>query len=208
MNMRNLVAWAATAAVIFAGGLALYLARGALAPRLASLPDFGSREVPIEDVPVEDVAPAFAEPTAEEPSGPRLTYEEIEAALAPLPARVLELIADGRRELPEYRAMSSRDETKAARGRRFFQTWGRTWSNRLAVLENDTPPLTECEVHAALEPACGMLAEAYGILRIVPGATKVADAQERLDQAQLVVETFLNPPEEEEEDAETGNGVE
>ncbi len=193
----QLLGWGVTAAVILAGGLALYLARPALAPRLAALPDLASRPAPEEPPPVAEAPVEAAEPEEEEPSGPQLTYEQIEEMLAPLPARVLELIAEGREELLDFSGISSSDEAVAGRSRRFFRNWARTWNNRIAALEKNTPPREECEIHAALEPTCDMLAEAYAVLRTLPAVTEIEQGTEILDQGQQIVEDFLNPPEEE-----------
>lgn len=192
----SLLAWGATVALILVGGLALYLARSALEPRLDALPDLAgpaaAEEPPVAAAP----APAEDEPE-EEPSGPQLTYEQIEEMLAPLPARVLELVAQGREELPDFRDISSTDEAAASRSHRFFRTWAATWNNRIAALEKDTPPGAECEIHAALEPTCAMLAEAYAVLRTLPEITEIDQGTEILDRGGQIVEDFLNPPEEE-----------
>ena len=201
-SSARLLAWGASAAVIVAGGLALYLASGALEPWLAALPDPGA---PPPEPVIEATPPPEPEPEPEEPPGPKLTYEEIEAMLETLPARVLELVAAGRRELPEYREMESSDEAQASRGQRFFRNWGTTWSNRVGALEKETPPREECAVHAALEPACALLAEVYELLRTIPAVSRIEEGQQVLDEAQKRVEDFLNPPPEEEE-GETGEG--
>jgi hypothetical protein len=196
----GLLTWGTTAAVIAAGALALYLVRGALLPRLEMLPDLAGRAAPEPPPPVETPV-AAPEPEPEEPPPPRLTYEQIETMLAPLPGRVLELIAEGREDLKakEYRDMDSEDEVVASRSRRFFQTWGRTWLNRLGQLEKATPPWEDCRIHAALEPTCALLVRVYDLLRELPSVTATEDGTAILDSGEQVVEEFLNPPPPEEE---------
>lgn len=195
----GLLTWGTTAAVILGGAVALYAVRGALLPRIDALPDLAGRKAPALPPPV-DEPPAAPEPEPEEPAGPQFTYEQIETMLATLPARVLELIAEGREDLAskEFADIDSEDEVKASRSRRFFQNWGRTWGNRLGQLEKETPPWEECRIHAALEPACAMLVRVYDLLRELPSVTSIEDGMTILESGEKVVQDFLSPPEEEE----------
>lgn len=202
-----LLTWGMTAAVVVAGALALYAVRDALLPRLAFIPDLGNLNPPEPPPVVETPVEPEPEPEPEEPAGPQWTYEQIEAMLAPLPARVLELVAEGREDLEsnEFKDLGSEDANLASRSRRFFQNWGRTWLNRLGQLEKDTPPWEECRLHAALEPACALLFEVYDLLREVPLVTSIEDGTTILASGEQMVEDFLNPPEAEEE-GEDGDG--
>lgn len=201
----GLLSWGTTAVVILAGALALYAVSGNLLPWIEALPDLAG-EPPPPPPPVAAPVETAPEPEPEEPAGPQLTYEEIETLLAPLPARVLELIAEGREDMKakEYADIDSEDELNAGRSRRFFQNWGRTWVNRLGQLEKATPPWEECRIHAALEPTCAMLARVYDLLRELPSVTSIEDGTTILDSGQKVVEDFLNPPEEVEDEEAVG----
>ena len=204
-SSNRLFIWLSIPAVMLLGAVAFLLARPALAPRLEAFPDLAKLTAPppppvVEEAPVE----ATPEPEPEEPQRVPLTYEQIETMLAPLPEQVLTLIEDGRQEIrdKQYKSLGSSDRAQASRSQRFFQIWGRTWNNRLDRLVEVTPPMEDCRIHAALEPACVLLEDVYGLLREVPGIATVKDGRTIIDSAQQLVEDFLNPPEVEEEDEE------
>jgi len=189
-----------TVALIVVSGFALYLTRGALAPvieRVTPVVARGSEQetAAAEPEPVAE-PPAPVEEAEEEPSGPKLTYEEIETMLVPLPERLLALIGEGRSELPEFSALSSSDDFQARRIRSQWQNWGRIWRNRVGVVEGEMPPVEECRIHAGLEPTCAMLREAAGILRELPSAERIDEAREHLDRATAVIEDYLQALEE------------
>ncbi|MCP4658812.1 MAG: hypothetical protein GY856_25655 [bacterium] len=195
-----------TVALIGVSGFALYLTRATLAPVLDRVAPVLARAAEEEPVAEPEEPEAIAEPTQEEPSGPQLTYEEIETMLIPLPERLSALIGEGRSELPEFSELSSSDEFQARRIRSRWQNWGRIWGNRVGVVEGEMPPAEECRIHASLEPTCTMLEEAVEILRALPSAERIDEAREHLDRAAAVIEDFLRAAEEAaaEEAAELG----
>lgn len=187
-----------TVALIGVTGLAFFLTRATLAPILDRAVPVLARGIDPEPVAEPEAAPpeATAEEIEEEPSGPQLTYEEIETMLIPLPERLLALIGEGRGELPEYRELSSSDDFQARKFRNRWQSWGMIWGNRVKLIEDDMPPAEECRIHASLKPTCMMLEEAARILRTVPSAERIDEAQDHLDRAAAVIEDFLRAAEE------------
>ena len=202
--MRHVFGWLGSLTVILVVALGLYLARGALLPRLDALPDL--KPPPVEAPP--PPPPVEAAPVAVEPEPEPLTFTEMETMLAPLPRDVLDLVAAAREELQDFGDLGAADKVKAERAQRFFLNWIRTWFNRLDQLEARTPPYEDCQIHAALEPGCAMLTRAYKTLRAVAASENLEVANARLDRAAEMVDLYLNPPPPEEEDGEEEGGDE
>ncbi len=179
-------AWGLTLAAILAGGLALYAARSAMGSALDRwLPE---RQRPEEEAPYEVLA-ALPEPEGDtvEPAELEWSFVDIEANLRPLPDSTASLIAEGRRELPQFTGLDSTDETRALLIRNRWRMWGRIWSNRVEQIRRPMPPPEACDVHAALEPTCRSIRESLAILDRIPGATNIEDARELLEQASEVL---------------------
>lgn len=199
-------AWVATAALVLVAGGTLYAARAPVGAALDRwLPALGGAPDESEEAPPEPL-PETA-PPAEEETGPRWTYVDVEAALAPLPENTLTLIAEGRGELGQFTGLTSKDETRALLIRNRWRLWGRIWHNRVAQIRKALPPLPECLIHAALEPTCRALDDSLTHLDRVPSADSVEAAEAHFAAAFQVVDELLNPPQEELEDGgPTGGG--
>ena len=167
-------------------------------------------------------APAPVEPTqtstvsdparVEEPREPAWTLLDVEGAVNSMPAQIEQLLDEGRSELPEFRALASRDETRSARAQERWGAWARIWRNRVGRLGGQLPPPAACAVHAAMDPACRTLRSILAQLEGVADADQLDQAQERLEETAVALDLFVNPPEPEgdgepEEDGESADGV-
>ncbi len=183
-------AWGLTAAGVVAAGLLFWAARGAIAPALDRW------------LPATEAAPA-AEPPAtvetepaepQEPAGPVWTFADLEAALEPLPGLTERLIAEGRAELPEFADLDSTDPVRARQVESRWQSWGRIWRNRIAVIRRQMPPVEDCRGHAAIAPTCNALGRSFAVLVQVPASGRIEDARKLLDRASAVLEALRPEP--------------
>ena len=94
-----------------------------------------------------------------EPKVPSWSLLQVSEAIQTAADQSTRLIAEGRSEIPEFKALSSSDTVRADRARRQWQAWTRIWRNRVAVVAKILPPTGDCAVHAAMEPACAALRE-------------------------------------------------
>ncbi len=198
---KTLLAWGASAVLVLAGGGALYVVRGALASGVDGLMGGTEAEAPPPVAP-----PVASPPPPVVPERPRLTYVEIEARLESLPEKTLALIGEGLAELPEFQGLDSSDPQVVRRIRARWQPWGTIWRNRTGVLKKRLPDTEDCDLHADLAPTCAMLVRVLVLLDRVPEAANLEEANAMLEEARTEVDTFLNPPEEEEEGGEGEEG--
>ncbi len=188
--------WGLTLTVILVGGLTLYAARSAMGAALDRwLPE---RQEPPEETSVE--APLVVpepERDAPRPTEPEWAFVDIEVAIRPLPGSAESLIAEGRRELPQFAGLASSNETRALLIRNRWRMWGRIWSNRVEQIRRPMPPPGACAVHAALQPTCRALGDCLDILDRIPVAASIEDARALLDRAAGVLDELRAPPEDE-----------
>ncbi|MEM1180140.1 MAG: hypothetical protein AAGM22_17495 [Acidobacteriota bacterium] len=165
-------------------------------------------DVPRAPEPPPEIAVAAPVPASpervEEPREPAWTLADVEGAVSALGPQIQNLIDAGRTELPEFKALDSRDATRAARARERFTAWARIWRNRVGQLTGQLPPPEACGVHAAMDPACFQLREILGELHDVADAETLDVAEARLEGAATGLDLFLNPPEPEPEPEEDG----
>lgn len=183
---RRLPAWAAvvlTGALIVTSGLLFYLGRSDLAAAIASL---SVSPPPSAAAPsLAEVALIPAEPAP--PEAPKLTALEVEAKLAPLPAELRALIAEGRGELPEFAERGSKDPTEARIMEARWQAWGRTWRNRLRVIYQKLPSRADCERHPTLGASCHEVKVAFGLLESAADQPSIEAAGLCLDDGEAAL---------------------
>lgn len=183
-------AWAVTAVVVLAGGATLHAARSVIGPALDRwLPrlERAPAEEPLE-APVELAEPAPA--VDPQPSEPEWTFVDIEASVLPLPGRIDTLIAEGLDEMPQFKDLDSKDETRALVIGNRWRLWGRVWHNRVNQIRQPMPPADACDIHAALEPTCRAVRESLAQLDQVSAAGSAGEARKRLEAAAEILEAL------------------
>ncbi|MEM1201902.1 MAG: hypothetical protein AAGN66_01585 [Acidobacteriota bacterium] len=208
---------AGTVALVTLVGLVFFASRvslsAALDRGLGGAPDPLAEERgadPLGDGPATAVAaePPPA-PKVAEPEAPAWTLLDVEAAVKQVGGDLEILVADGRSEVPEFRDMDSGKGTRAEVMRNRWTSWGTIWRNRVGVARGQMPPMDDCAIHAAMEPACATLFGILDSLEEVPAAETTEGASEQLDAVAERVELFLRPPPEpEEEEGEGDDGAE
>ena len=172
----------------------------------AGLADDASDEPAVaEQTPTPSVA---EEARVEEPREPAWTLLDVEGAVSSMPPKIEQLIEEGRSELPEFRALASRDATRSARAQERWTAWARIWRNRVGRLGSQLPPPAACAVHAAMDPACQALRSILAQLESVADTDQLDQAQEQLEETAVALDLFLNPPEPEPEELESEEDAE
>ena len=129
------------------------------------------------------------------PKAPTWSLVEVGDAVHGAIPKLQTLIAEGRSEVPSFKAMDSNRPQKAERAKRRWGAWGQIWKNRVAVVEATLPPPEACRVHAAMEPACRTIREATTTLGSVPDDPDLKIAMERFEDTEQILDLLLNPPE-------------
>ncbi|MCG8462033.1 MAG: hypothetical protein MI919_37595 [Holophagales bacterium] len=145
-------------------------------------------------------------PRVVEPERPSWTLVEVSESLEQAGDAISILIEQGRGELGELEDPATASEARIERTRRIWTNWGRTWSNRVEVIGATLPPAEACAVHAAMKPACTTLRQVLATLDAVPATPSIESATGGLDEAATALDLLLDPPVEEPEEGDEGDG--
>lgn len=204
--------WGLTAALILLFGGLFWLAADPFEDAMARVAPVTAAEpetAPSPSGPPRATADPVPTERVEAPQAPAWTLLDVEGAVGAMAPQIAALIEEGRGELPEFKALSSRDATRSARARERFSAWARIWQNRVGRLVGQMPPPEACGVHAAMGPACRSLRVILDELDAVAAADQLDDARAQLETAAQSLELFLNPPEPEPEtEPEEGDSAE
>lgn len=137
------------------------------------------------------------------PQPPSWSLIQVSEAVKTTAPALQTLIEEGRDEIRQFDERDGRNAQRAARAQRQWQSWGRIWLNRVAVVEKRLPPPEACAVHAAMDPACGWIRAALETARGLPETESTEAAEDLLDLAAGRLDNYLNPPEPEEPETPT-----
>ena len=181
--MPAVVQWGLTLALVLVAGMLFAGGRENMLPVLQGWATPAAPEPPpvtVEDPPPEATEPPPPEEPAEEP----WTYSRAEEALQPLPEDTDTLIASGRAEL---RDLARVNETLFDNR---WETWSRTWLNRIRVIRQAMPPAELCQQHVGLTQDCAVMVDALTTLAQAPATGSVRQARPLLDRAEEVLEAW------------------
>ena len=123
------------------------------------------------------------------------TVGEISTAITTLPGEIEALAQEGNQELRQLTDPGALvDPAAQQRARMFYQTWGRTFRNRIKLLEQKTPPNEACATFSSMVKGCREIHIAYDGLRRATNMTTVPAARKTLDTVVQELKTALAPP--------------
>lgn len=195
------VAAGGSAWTAFAAGLALVLAGGFAAFGLRAQLNRGFERIwPSPPPPAE--APAALppqlqhRPEANQPKPRQWTLGEVSGAITTLPREIEALVKEGQQELRQLEDPGDiTDAMRQERARNFFKAWGRTFNNRIKLLEKKMPSTQACTPFTAMLNGCRAINIALDGLKRATNMTTVAAARKTLDQTQKDLQVALTPPE-------------
>lgn len=188
-------AWPAFAtgiALVLAGGFAAYGLRSPLAKGL-------ERVWPAPPPPA--AAPAQLPPQLqhrpeEKPKPRQWTLGEVSGAVTGLPKEIAALVKEGQQELRQLEDPGElTDALRQERARNFFRAWGRTFNNRVKLLEKKMPSAQACAPFTAMQSGCRAIEIAIDGLHRATNMTTVAAARKTLEQTVKDLDLALHPPE-------------
>ena len=136
-----------------------------------------------------------ARPVQEAPKPRVWTVSEVSAAITTLPGEIYALVREGEQELRQLEDPGNLvDPVRQQRARSFFQAWGRTFGNRLKLLEKKMPPDAACAPFSSLVAGCRAVNIALDGLRRAPNMTTTGAARKTLEQTAKDLQTALAPP--------------
>lgn len=123
------------------------------------------------------------------------TVGEISTAITTLPGEIEALAQEGNQELRQLADPGALvDPAAQQRARMFYQTWGRTFRNRIKLLEQKTPPNEACATFSSMVKGCREIHIAFDGLRRATNMTTVPAARKTLDTVVQEMKTALAPP--------------
>ena len=103
---------------------------------------------------------------------------------------------EGQQELRQLEDPGDLTEAvRQERARNFFRAWGRTFNNRVKLLEKKMPGAQACAPFSAMVGGCRAINIALDGLRRSTTMTTVAAAKKTLEQTQKELQLALTPPE-------------
>jgi len=189
-------AWPAFLAGIFlvvAGGLLAWVLRAELVPGLQKVWPLAPAAA---DVPTTLPAELTFRPKPEKPKPRVWTLSEISTAITTLPAEIEALVLEGQQELRQLEDPGKLvDQVKQQRAQKFLESWGRTFNNRVKLLEKKMPPKEACTPFASMSPGCRAIHIALDSLHRATNMTTVASSRKTLDEIPKDLRAALAPPE-------------
>ncbi|MEM8930412.1 MAG: hypothetical protein AAGE94_04525 [Acidobacteriota bacterium] len=131
---------------------------------------------------------------------PQWNLPRVQASVKAGGEAVEALIPQARDELRQLARLDDPDPVRADRAKRQFDTWGRTWINRLRAIAKDVPTKEDCAVHVSMAPKCKELRLALAEAVQASRETSLDGAAERLDGTAERLDRMLRPPPPEELD--------
>lgn len=120
---------------------------------------------------------------------------EISTAVTTLPGEIEALVLEGHQELRQLTDPGALvDPAAQQRARMFFQTWGRTFRNRINLLEQKTPPNEACAAYSSMVKGCREIHIAFDGLRRATNMTTIPAARKTLDTVVEELKKALAPP--------------
>lgn len=185
----------------FATGIALVLLGGFAAWGLRAPLNRGFDRIwPAPPPPAE--APAALPPQLthrpedNQPKARQWTLGEVSTAVTTLPREIEALVKEGQQELRQLEDPGElTDAMRQERARNFFKAWGRTFNNRIKLLEKKMPSTPACTPFTAMVSGCRAVNIALDGLKRATNMTTVAAARKTLDQTVKDLQTALTPPE-------------
>lgn len=134
-------------------------------------------------------------PEPAEPKPRVWTVGEVSAAVTTMPGEVEALVREGLQELRQLEDPGEiTDTARQQRARMFFQSWGRTFENRLKLLEKRMPKPAGCAPYSSLVAHCRAINIAIDGLRRSTNMTTVAASRKTLEQTSKELQLALAPP--------------
>jgi hypothetical protein len=182
----------ATLAAAVAGGFLLWSLRVPLVAGFDKwwpLPAVAAEVAPAEPPPLPmalQVAPA------EKPR--EWTAVEIGAALRALPSELEALARDARQELRQLADTHAGEKAQRQRAEHHWQAWGRTWRNRLKLIEKRMPSSAACAKDPSKVGLCRDLGAQLAAAGRLPAADGPAAARRQTEELLAGLDRLLRPP--------------
>jgi hypothetical protein len=134
-------------------------------------------------------------PEPAEPKPRVWTVGEVSTAVSTMPGEIETLVREGQQELRQLEDPGEiADSARQQRARMFFQAWGRTYDNRLKLLEKRMPKAAGCAPFSSLVAHCRAINIAIDGLRRATNMTTVAASRKTLEQTSKELQLALAPP--------------
>lgn len=134
-------------------------------------------------------------PQPAEPPPRVWTVGEVSTAVSTMPGELEALVREGLQELRQLEDPGEiAESTRQQRARMFFHTWGRTFDNRLKLLEKKMPKAAGCAPYSSLVAHCRAINIAIDGLRRATNMTTVAASRKTLEQTMKELQLALAPP--------------